>query len=46
MKAPVIEKCDDCGRKVDTSKEMIFFCIDYKGRCRECYIRWSGIIAS
>lgn len=43
---PVIETCDDCGKKIDTSKDMVFFCTDYKGRCRECYEKWTGMIGS
>jgi hypothetical protein len=42
----VIEQCDVCKRKVDTRKELILFCTDYKARCRECYIKWGGMIAS
>ena len=42
----LIEKCDVCGREIDTSKEVIFFCTDYKGRCHECYAKWTGMIAS
>ena len=41
-----IEKCDVCGRKVDTSKEILCFCGDYKARCRECYVKWVGKVAS
>jgi hypothetical protein len=43
---PIIEICDVCRKKIDTSKDAIFFCTDYKGRCRECYAKWVGMIAS
>jgi hypothetical protein len=43
---PIIEECDVCKRKVDIRKESILFCTDYKARCRECYTKWSGLIAS
>jgi len=43
---PMTETCDVCGKKIDPTKDIIVFCIDYKGRCRECYLKWIGMTAS
>lgn len=37
--------CDVCGEEIPFP-EVIFFCHDYKIRCKRCFIKFAGVFAS